>query len=295
MSELTTSTRRWSCLDRFSLEATARDMPALAQAAPELAPGTVVAIPFLPGETDTARLEATSRVRALGFTPMPHLAARHLPSRAALLHLLEGWRAGAGVERLLVLAGDRADPRGPYQDALSLIETGLLAAHGIRQVVISGYPEGHPRLSDACLTRAMRDKLTTLAAQGLAAEIATQFGFSAPPVLAWLAALRMAGVEVPVRLGLPGPANMRTLLRFAALCGVSASASVLARYGFSLNRLRSHAGPQWLVRQLADELTPERHGEVLAHFYPFGGIANLTGWLAHQRFIEFPLAKTHVS
>lgn len=292
MSDQTPAHRPWSCLDRFSLEATARDLPALAQAVPDLAPGTVVAIPFLPGESDAARLEAAARVRALGFTPMPHLAARHLPSRQALLDLLAGWREGAGIDRLLVLAGDRASPRGPYQDALSLIETGLLPAYGIRRVVVSGYPEGHPHLSDACLARAMRDKLATLAAQELDAEIATQFGFSAAPVLAWLEALRMAGVTVPVRLGLPGPANLRTLLRYAALCGVGASAAVLARYGFALNRLRSHAGPHRLVRELAEELCPRRHGQVFAHFYPFGGIASLTLWLARQ---EVPLAKAHVS
>lgn len=288
MNQDMTAATNWNCLDGLSMEATARDIPHLTAMASRFAPGTVIGIPYLANEFDADRLHAAATIRGLGFTPMPHLAARRLASRDAFARLLAGW-AQAKVERLLVLAGDCARPEGPFADALALLDTGLLPGHGIRDVVISGYPEGHPQIPDPRLARAMRDKLAAIAAQGMAAEIATQFCFSAERLLAWLDELRAGGITAPVRLGIPGPANLRILLRYAALCGVSASAAVLARYGFSLTKLRSHAGPDQLVRALASGLAPARHGPVFAHFYPFGGMSNLAIWLERQRFVHGPL------
>lgn len=285
----------WNALDGLSLEAAGRDMANLTGGASSFAPGTIVAVPFLPSESDDDRVDAAAAIRALRFTPMPHIAARCLASHQALERLLEGWASRAHVDRLLVLAGDCARPVGPFNDALALLKTGLLPKYGIRHVVISGYPEGHPKIPDQVLAQAMRDKLSTIEDAGLNAEIATQFCFSAERVLPWLTQLREGGIKIPVRLGLPGPANLRTLLRYAALCGVSASASVLARYGFALTRLRSHAGPDQLVRDFAGGISPARHGQVYPHFYPFGGISSLVSWLERQRITQAPIVKARIS
>ncbi|MBB5374508.1 methylenetetrahydrofolate reductase [Acidocella aromatica] len=295
MSEEMTEEMTWSCLEGLSMEATAKEAANLAASASRFAPGTIVAIPFLPNESDDDRLQAAAAIRALHYNPMPHIAARRLPSRQALERLLAGWASMAHVDRLLVLAGDCGKPEGPFEDALAVIKTGLLAEYGIRHVVISGYPEGHPKIPPQALVQAMRDKLRAVDELGLNAEIATQFCFSAEQVLVWLAQLRDSGITVPVRLGIPGPANMRTLLRYAAVCGVGASASVLARYGFSLTRLRSHAGPDQFVSDFLGGFTPSRHGEVFAHFYPFGGISGLFSWLDRQRFIHAPAVKVKFS
>lgn len=295
MHEEMTAAMQWNCLDGWSMEATARDIPNLAAMASRFAPGTIIAIPYLASESDADRLDAAAAIRELGFTPMPHIAARRLSSCDALERLLKGWAARAKVERMLVLAGDCARPAGPFEDALALLQTGLLRRHGVHTAVISGYPEGHPKIPDPRLARAMRDKLAAIADLGLAAEIATQFCFSATPLLDWLEELRAGGILVPVRLGVPGPANLRTLLRYAALCGVSASAAVLARYGFSLTKLRSHAGPDQLVHALVSGLAPERHGQVFAHFYPYGGMSSLGAWLERQRFVHAPLVKVGIS
>ena len=47
---------------------------------------------------------------------------------------------------------------GPYEDALSVFRTGLLAKHGIRRIGISGYPEGHPEIGNEKLCQASREK-----------------------------------------------------------------------------------------------------------------------------------------
>jgi methylenetetrahydrofolate reductase (NADPH) len=87
------------------------------------------------------------------------------------------------------------------------------------------------------------------------------------------------GIEAPVRIGVPGPAGIKTLLRFAAHCGVGASASVMAKYGVSLTRLLGTAGPDKLIDDFARGIGPE-HGAVRLHFYPFGGLTKTVEWIA---------------
>ena len=95
----------------------------------------------------------------------------------------------------------------------------------------------------------------------MAALIVTQFGFDADRLLNWLKGLRERGLDQAVRIGVPCPAGIKTLIRYAAFCGVSASASVLSKYGVSLGKLLGSAGPDKYVDQLAAGLGPE-HGAV---------------------------------
>ena len=47
------------------------------------------------------------------------------------------------------------------------MEEGVLAAHGIREVGLPGYLEGHPRIPEAQIEQAMSRKLALIAEQGL--------------------------------------------------------------------------------------------------------------------------------
>ncbi len=264
----------------FSIEITAKDVHGLEQAAPALPAGTQVSVTFLPGETEDARVAAAAAVRRLGFEPMPHLSARRLRDEAELRRYLDRLRSEAMPGRAFVVAGDLSEPAGPFTDALSLIRTGLLAEHGVRRVGVSGYPEGHPQIDDARLWAALTDKHRALREMGHEVEIVTQFGFDAEPVLTWIDQVRDAGIDAPVRIGVPGPASVQALLKFAARCGVGASAKVMAKYGASITRLLNPAGPDRLIRSLEEGLQAERHGEVRLHLYPFGGLKRLSDWLA---------------
>lgn len=112
----------------------------------------------------------------------------------------------------------------------------------------------------------------------MAPLIVTQFAFDADAMLAWLKELRARGHDHAVRIGVPGPAGIKTLARFAAMCGVGASAAVFAKYGISIGKLIGTAGPDKFVDRLAAGLGPE-HGPVRLHFYPFGGIGKTVGWI----------------
>jgi methylenetetrahydrofolate reductase (NADPH) len=264
--------------DGYSLEMTAKDVPALRAAADRIARETPIAITFLPNETMDARIAAAAEVRALGFEPMPHLSARRIVSHQELESIVAGTVAEAGVKRVFLVAGDPPVPAGPFEDTMALLRTGLFERNSITAVGIAGHPEGHPTMSEAECWEALEIKRAEITARGMATLIVTQFGFDADPFLDWLLALRARGIDAPVRVGVPGPAGIKTLLRYAAHCGVGASASVMTKYGVSITRLLGTAGPDKLVDRLAAGLTPA-HGPVRLHFYPFGGLERTVEWI----------------
>lgn len=268
--------------DAYSLEVSAKDIPALTAAAPRILPGSTISIPYLPGQDNDARLAAARAVRALGLVPMPHLSARRIASLAELDSFVKRAVAEAGVERCFVIAGDPATPLGPFADSASLIETGVFERAGIQVVGVGGHPEGHPVMSAADRWEVLERKCRSIGMRGMTPLIVTQFGFDADIVLAWLKTLRERGIEHPVRVGVPGPAGIAVLARYAALCGVSACASMWSKYGISLGKLFGTAGPDVFVDRLAAGLT-EEHGEVSLHFFPFGGIAQSVRWIEQYR------------
>jgi len=266
----------------LSIEITAKDHDKIDRLRGQVPGETPISITFLPGEDFDSRVLAACRVREAGFIPVPHISARRLHSSDDLDSFLAALTARASVDRVFVVGGDIAERAGPFSDALSVIRSGALALHGITQVGIAGYPEGHPDIADAVLHRALFDKLEALDAAGHKSWIATQFGFDSDPVLAWLAALRTR-TSVPVRIGVAGPASIKALLRFAARCGVGVSTKVMAKYGLSLTHLLGSAGPGPLIEELAEQLKPDVHGDVRLHFYPFGGLEKTADWIANFR------------
>ncbi|MFC3444120.1 methylenetetrahydrofolate reductase [Sphingobium rhizovicinum] len=268
--------------DGYSLEITARDMEALVEAAPAIAGETPVAVTFLPGESLEARIAATKVVRDLGFEPMPHFSARRLESGDDFEGYLEAVVQQAGVRRCFVIAGDPAEAAGPYGDSMALISTGAFERAGIQAIGIGGHPEGHPNMSREQTFAVLTEKCAEIASRKMAPLIVTQFSFDAAPILQWLAELRARGIDAPVRIGVPGPAGIKTLMRFAARCGVGASTSVLAKYGISITKLIGTAGPDKLVDALGKALGPQ-HGKVRLHFYPFGGLTRTVEWINNYK------------
>ncbi|MCG7208546.1 methylenetetrahydrofolate reductase [Streptomyces arenae] len=272
-----------SLLDDYSLEMTAKDVPKLEEAHDTIPRGTRIHVTFLGNEDLRQRLDAARAVKRLGFVPVPHISARRLGSRDDFERFLAGLRADGTADNVFLVGGDPAHPEGPYADALSLIDTGLLREYGVRHVGIAGYPEGHPAIDGPALWSALRDKHAALAAQPLEAGVITQFGFDAGTALAWVAEVRRRGVGLPIRIGVPGPAGVRRLLAYAARFGVGTSASVVKKYGLSLTNLMGTAGPDRFLHALAAAHDPGRHGELKIHFYTFGGLGATSEWAARFR------------
>ena len=270
---------RSNMVDGYSLEMTAKELDGLREAAPLIRPNTQIAVTFLPGEEIEQRVEAAVLVRELGFEPIVHLSARRLQSEEQLDSYLRDITTKAGVKRVFVIAGDPPEPEGPYENSLQIIESGLLEKHGIEIVGVGGHPEGHPNNTKAELWDWMEKKLAAVRAHGIVPLVVTQFAFDDDAIIEWIAEMRERGIDVPVRLGVPGPAGIKRLLGFAKRCGVGASASVMKKYGISLTNLIGSAGPDKLVDSLDKKLSDEEHGRVRLHFYPFGALTASAEWI----------------
>ena len=264
--------------DGYSLEITAKDVAALREAAPLIPAETPVAVTWLPGEELSARIAAAVAVRELGFEPMPHFSARRILSREEFETYLEAVVRDAGVTRCFLVAGDPPEPQGPFFDSSALIATGSFERCGIKAIGVGGHPEGHPVMSEQECWDVLAKKVADIESRGMAPLVVTQFGFDPDAFLGWLKQARQHGIDTPIRIGVPGPAGIKTLLRFAARCGVGASASVMAKYGLSITNLLGSGGPDKLVNQFAASLG-EEHGRVRLHFYPFGGLGKTVDWI----------------
>ncbi len=270
-------------VDGYSLEMTTKDLATLDEACTYIPPATGISITALPGDDSNSRVNAAAAIARRGFSPIPHLAARRLTSVLELEALLDNLRSETTFERVLVIAGDMRTPLGPYNDSLAVINSGLLAKYGVKAVGIAGHPEGHLDITASQLQSALVNKIRLLTDMGHEVEIVTQFAFDPEPVISWISNIRAAGITEPVRVGIPGPASIPTLLRFAARCGVGASTKVMAKYGVSITKLLNTAGPEILIRDLSAGIDPSIHGQVKLHFYPFGGLKSTAEWVCRHQ------------
>ena len=266
----------------FSMEMTGKDVPALSEAAADevIPAGTRIHVTYLATEDLQTRLSAADRIRQLGFVPVPHISARRMDDEGVLREYLGALQSIDASSSVFVIGGDPPQAEGPFDDALSVIRTGLLEQFGVGSVGISGYPEGHPDIAEEVLWRALEDKCAELAARSLEATIVTQFTFDAGPVLDWTEAVRARGITLPIRIGVPGPAGVKRLLAYARRFGVGTSTEVVRKYGFSLTNLLGTAGPERFLHALAAGYDPARHGELKLHFYAFGGLRETAGWVS---------------
>jgi methylenetetrahydrofolate reductase (NADPH) len=225
-------------------------------------------------------VEQAARVQAAGLEPVPHLAVRNFASTEALARFLDRLTGEAGVRRLLVIAGDRAEPAGPFHGALEAIDSGLISRRGIVEIGISGYPDGHPRIADHELDRLLAAKLQAAEQTGLKVNIVTQFCLETAPILGWLRRLRDHGIDLPVRIGLAGPTSLTALMRYARRCGVRASTQGLTRNAGLIKHLLGAAAPDAIIRALIDANRDGELGDIAPHLFSFGGIGATARWAA---------------
>jgi methylenetetrahydrofolate reductase (NADPH) len=258
----------------LSVEAT-RPSPADIGALGVLKRGTRVYISALPGRPAEETVTAAVGVRTAGLEPVPHIAVRNFATDKALDDLLARLTGQADVRSVLVIAGDSSEC-GPFKSAREAIDSGILRRRGIRTIGIAGYPEGHPRIGDEELKNALAAKIAAAEAVGLGVEVITQFCFDPKAILSFVGQLRSYGFDNRVRVGLVGPTSFASLMRYAARCGVRASAQGLARRAGLMRQMFALATPDDLIRTLADAAP----ANVVPHFFSFGGLAATGRWIS---------------
>ena len=111
-------------------------------------------------------------------------------------------------------------------------------------------------------------------AEGLDLYIETQFCFEADIVLDWERRVRAAGNALPIRIGIPGPATIKTLFRFAQISGIGPSMRFVAKQAKNVAKLMTVQSPHLLIAGLAEGMAADEDCLIRHfHFYPFGGFA----------------------
>ncbi|MBA2401651.1 MAG: methylenetetrahydrofolate reductase [Bradyrhizobium sp.] len=253
-----------------------RQLPELRE---HFAPGIDVTITFLPGDNYRHNIETAIALRHAGFNPVPHIAVREMASELMLDDFLTRLNGEAGVTRILLIAGDVAAAKGPFKSTLDACASGLIEAHGITRLSIAGHPEGHPFLEQA-------DALKVLGAwrdwgrrTNIRVDAVTQFCFESTPILQWIAALNVSGIDLPVIVGLAGPATPATLTKFALRCGIGNSMRALRSQIGRFSRLLTDTGPDDVVRGLRSAPADATAPIAGFHLFPFGGLRKSGEWL----------------
>lgn len=266
-------------LHEYSAEVTTPDRKSLDAAALMMPRGARVYIASLPSDQPDAQVPVAAKLSQAGLVPVPHIVARNLRGRDALDGTLRRLTQEAGVDRALILGGDRPDAAGPYQSGLDLIRTGLLEKHGIRKIALGCYPEGHPRIPTPVLDQALRDKVAAAAHAGLEVVLISQLCFDAAPIIAFLKKLRADGITAPIRIGVAGPARFTTLLKYAAICGVGASLRALTQRSSLTANLLGAETPEAVLTEVAIAKAADPGlGIWGVHFFTFASLAKTIRW-----------------
>lgn len=263
----------------WSIEVTPTGATKIDSFADCLAPGTTVNVTFLPGSDPMDTVAVAQRLHNDGMKPVPHLAARSLKDADQLDALLSAFTKQAGVSEVLVIGGGVDNPVGQFASSIEVLNTGLIQKYGINDIGVAGHPEGSPDISDDEIVEALALKNELAKRDGLNLYIETQFCFEADIVLAWEKSIRAAGNNLPIRVGIPGPATIKTLFRFAQVSGIGPSMRFIAKQAKNVAKLMTVQSPHILLDDLAEGMAADQDCMIKHfHFYPFGGFAKTAAY-----------------
>ncbi len=269
-------------LEGLSLEIGVHDLEALDRNRHLLPTRGRIYVNAVAGEGAEERIRTAAQLTAYGYQPVPHIAARRMRTAEELDDYLAGFMDRAGVSEILVIGGDLTEPLGPYGGALDVITSALPAKHGIKRIGIAGYPDGHPVIETTALNQALEAKLAACRTAETDSYIVTQFSFQAGSIIDWCRAIHNKYPDLPIHAGIPGPATLGTLLRFARICGVQSSIKkLLANKKVGLELLR-RAAP-WEQLEAIGKYRLETGRPLSAHLFTFGGLTEAVSWLQQVR------------
>lgn len=234
--------------------------------------GAVVSVTASPQKGMTETIDLTLELMDRGFDAIPHLSARltkDRPELEAILKRLDDF----GVRKAFVVGGDVEDP-GKFFDGLALLTAMEEIGHGLTEIGIPGYPEGHHIVDVPTITKALLDKLP------YASYVTTQMCFVPGAIDDWVRQLRESGVGIGVYLGIPGVAELTKLISLSMRIGVGPSARFLSKNKSLAGRLVRPGGysPDDLVMGLAPLLADPVANIHGFHIYTFNRVETTEAW-----------------
>ncbi|MBV6634569.1 methylenetetrahydrofolate reductase [Mameliella alba] len=270
-------------LQNYSIEVMPRTASKVEDFRALLPEGTRVYIAHIEGTPIEEMVATAKRLSGEGYNVMPHFPARIIKDAATLENWIAMYQGEAGVEQALLLAGGVTEPHGDFHSSMQLMETGLFDKAGFKRLHVAGHPEGNkdidPNGGDATVMEALRWKQSFSERTDAQMALATQFAFDAGPIITWANRLKAEGIDLPVHIGIAGPAKLQTLIKFAIACGVGPSLKVLQKRAMDVSKLLLPYEPTEVLSQLAAHkaANPDFNIEQV-HFFPLGGIKTNAEW-----------------
>jgi methylenetetrahydrofolate reductase (NADPH) len=264
-------------IDGFSIEVMPRTAEKIDDFRAILPEGTRVYVAHIEGTPIADMVATAKRIAGEGFAVMPHFPARIIADETVLGDWIARYQGEAGIDQALLLAGGVDKPHGKFHCSMQLMETGLFDKAGFKRLHVAGHPEGNkdidPDGSDKNVLAALRWKQAFSRRTDAEMALATQFCFEAMPVIAWVERLQREGIDLPIHIGIAGPAKLQTMIKFAMTCGVGASLRVLQRRAADVAKLVLPFTPEEILTELAiHKANNPDFGIAQVHFFPLGGI-----------------------
>ena len=226
-----------------------------------------------PAKGMRATVDLAERLASHGFRVVPHLSARLIRDGSELAEILQRLRE-AGIRDTFVVAGDVSEPAGEFEGAVDLLRAMAEIGHQFEKVGITGYPESHPLISDEATIQAMYDKAP------YADYIISQICFDPKTISNWARWVKRRGVDLPIRVGMPGVVNRQKLMRISATIGLGESARFLLKQRNWLLKMFMPGGysPNRLVLGLKPALADPESNLAGFHIYTFNDVEKTEAW-----------------
>ena len=216
---------------------------------------------------------------------MPHFPARIIKNKQTLQDWISRYKNEANVDNALLIAGGSNKPQGDFNSSIQLIESELFDMAGFKNLHIAGHPEGNKDIDNDGTTnnidKALSWKNEFSNRTDATMAITTQFCFDSETVIDWANAVKNNGIDLPIHIGIAGPAKLQTLLKYSLECGVGASIKILQKRAMDLTKLLLPYKPTQILSELAEykHNNPDFNIEKV-HFFPLGGVKQVS------RFVE---------
>ena len=232
----------------------------------------------------TEMVPAAKRLNDEGFTVMPHIPARVIKNKAMLGDWLSMYQNEAGVDEALLIAGGSPKPIGDYDSSIKLIESGLFDLAGFKRLHIAGHPEGNKDIDPdgeiKNVSEALSWKQEFSKRTDAEMAIATQFCFDANVVKKWMDDIKDDGIDIPIHIGIAGPAKLQTILKFSIECGIGSSMKILTKRAKDITKLLLPYEPTQVLKELAEYKAKDPKFNIeQVHFFPFGGVKQTSDWV----------------
>ena len=271
-------------LDGFSVEVTPKAASKIENFEDYIPSGTLVYIAHIEGTPIEEMVETAKKINDQGFCAMPHFPARIIKDKNVLEDWISRYKNEANVSNALLIAGGANKPYGQYDSSIQLIESELFDKADFNNLHIAGHPEGSmdidPDGSTTNVDQALSWKNEFSKRTDANMAITTQFSFDASSVISWTNNIKEAGIDIPVHIGIAGPAKLQTLLRYSIECGVGASIKIIQKRAKDLTKLLLPYKPTNIITELATYKANNPSFNIeKVHFFPLGGIKQVSDFV----------------